>query len=122
ERILLDLEPLSSATNHNGGALEFAPDGTLFVAVGENTQAPLAQRLDSRFGKVLRINPDGSIPADNPFFAAAQGPNRAIWALGLRNPFTLAIRPETGALFINDVGQTTFEEVDVGAPGANYGW
>ena len=122
ERVLLDLDPLSSATFHNGGALKFAPDGTLFVAVGDNAQPDLAQRLDSRFGKILRINADGTIPDNNPFVDTARGPNRAIWALGLRNPFTLAVRPGDGALFINDVGQSAFEEIDLGRPGANYGW
>ena len=122
ETVLLDLDPLSNATNHNGGALEFAPDGTLYVAVGENARPNLAQRLDSRLGKILRIRPDGTIPADNPFQDTAQGANRAIWALGLRNPFTLAVQPSGGTLFINDVGQSTFEEIDLGRPGANYGW
>ncbi len=71
---------------------------------------------------MLRINRDGSIPADNPFFGTATGVNRAIWALGLRNPFTTAIQRSTGRLFINDVGETSWEEINEGAPGANYGW
>jgi glucose/arabinose dehydrogenase len=119
---ILDLDPLSAATNHNGGAIHFAPDGTLFVAVGENAWNDLAQRLDTRLGKILRIRPDGSIPADNPFFAVATGDNRAIWALGLRNPFSFAFQPGTGRPFINDVGAATWEEVNVGVAGANYGW
>ena len=123
---ILDLDPLTGATNHNGGALHFAPDGTLFVAVGENARPDLAQSLDSRLGKLLRINSDGSIPADNPFFNTLNGPNRAIWALGLRNPYTFAIDttsgPDAPRVFINDVGQSTWEEVDRGIAGANYGW
>jgi glucose/arabinose dehydrogenase len=119
---ILDLDPLSTATNHNGGAIHFAPDGTLFVAVGENARADLAQSLDSRLGKILRIRSDGSIPDDNPFAATATGANRAIWALGLRNPFTFAFQPGTGRPFVNDVGANTWEEVNIAFAGANFGW
>ena len=83
---------------------------------------PNAQTLSNRLGKILRINPDGSIPSDNPFYTRATGANRAIWALGLRNPFTFAFEPLGGGLFINDVGQSAWEEIDVGVAGANYGW
>ena len=71
---------------------------------------------------MLRINADGTIPADNPFFNTATGDNRAIWALGLRNPFTFAFQPGTGRMFINDVGESTWEEINDGIAGANYGW
>src|SRR5204863_5085214 len=64
----------------------------------------------------------GTIPTDNPFFGTATGTNRAIWALGLRNPFTFAVQPGTGRIFINDVGQNTFEEINDGIAGSNYGW
>ena len=73
-------------------------------------------------GKILRINPDGTIPTDNPFYTTATGQNRAIWALGLRNPFTFSFQPGTGRMFINDVGQATWEEINDGIAGANYGW
>ena len=73
-------------------------------------------------GKILRINSDGTIPTDNPFFNTAPGVNRAIWALGLRNPFTFAFQPGTGRMFINDVGQKTWEEINDGIAGSNYGW
>ena len=66
--------------------------------------------------------PTGRIPTDNPFFNQATGNNRAIWALGLRNPFTFAFQPGTGRMFINDVGQNTWEEINDGLAGANYGW
>ena len=81
-----------------------------------------AQAMDSLLGKLLRINPDGSIPEDNPFYGKARGKYRAIWALGLRNPFTFAVQPGTGRIFINDVGQAAWEEIDEGFAGANYGW
>jgi len=122
ETIIMELENLTSATNHNGGAIHFGPDGKLYVAVGENATASNAQTLSNRLGKVLRINADGSIPTDNPFFNQATGNNRSIWALGLRNPFTFAFQPGTGRLFINDVGQNTWEEINDGIAGSNYGW
>ena len=119
---ILDLDPLSDATNHNGGAIHFGTDGMLYVAVGENANPANAQTLSNRLGKMLRIRPDGSIPADNPFFTQATGPNRAIWALGLRNPFTFDVERGTGRIFINDVGQDSWEEINLGVAGANYGW
>ncbi len=118
---ILDLENLS-ATNHNGGAIHFGPDGKLYIAVGENANSANSQTLNNRLGKILRINSDGSIPSDNPFFNTAVGANRAIWALGLRNPFTFAFQPNTTRLFINDVGQSTWEEINDGVAGSNYGW
>jgi glucose/arabinose dehydrogenase len=122
EVVLLDLNNLSSATNHNGGAIHFGPDGKLYVAVGENANGANSQTLTNLLGKVLRISSDGTIPNDNPFFNTATGNNRAIWALGLRNPFTFAFQPGTGRLFINDVGQNTWEEINDGIAGSNYGW
>jgi len=127
EVVLLNLDGLGSATNHNGGALHFGNDGKLYVAVGENNNPTNAQSVTNRLGKILRINPDGSIPSDNPTsFAGVAGTtefaNRAIWALGFRNPFTFAVRPTTGQLFINDVGAASFEEVNAGKAGANFGW
>ncbi|MEP6917373.1 MAG: PQQ-dependent sugar dehydrogenase [Acidobacteriota bacterium] len=121
EVVLLDLEPLV-ATNHNGGAIHFGNDGKLYIGVGENAVSANAQLLTNRLGKILRINADGTIPSDNPFFTTAAGANRAIWALGLRNPFTFAFEPVAGTLFINDVGQSAWEEIDLGVAGANYGW
>ncbi len=122
EVVLLDLNNLSSATNHNGGALAFGPDGKLYAAVGENANGANAQSFNNLLGKMLRLNKDGTIPSDNPFFGTASGNNRAIWALGLRNPFTFAFDAATGDLFINDVGQGTWEEINEGIAGANYGW
>jgi glucose/arabinose dehydrogenase len=122
ERVLLELETLSGATNHNGGAIHFGPDGKLYVAQGDNAQASNSQTLNNRLGKVLRINPDGSIPTDNPFYDTATGANRSIWALGLRNPFTFAFHRTSGRMFINDVGGSKAEEINEGVAGANYGW
>jgi glucose/arabinose dehydrogenase len=122
ETVLVDLDNLSSATNHNGGAIHFGPDGKLYAGVGENATSSNAQTLANRLGKILRYNSDGTIPTDNPFFNTATGANRAIWALGLRNPFTFGFQPGTGRMFINDVGQNTWEEINDGIAGSNYGW
>jgi glucose/arabinose dehydrogenase len=121
EQIILELDDLS-ALNHNGGAIHFGPDGKLYIAVGENAVGSNAQTLANLHGKMLRINSDGTIPSDNPFFNSASGKNRAIWAVGLRNPFTFAFQPGTGRMFINDVGQSTWEEINDGIAGSNYGW
>jgi glucose/arabinose dehydrogenase len=122
EIALVDLPDLSTATNHNGGGMHFGADGKLYVGVGENANAPQSQDLSVPFGKLLRFNEDGSIPTDNPFYATQAGLARAVWAYGLRNPFTFAVQPGTGLIHINDVGQSTWEEVDIGVAGANYGW
>ena len=124
ETIILELDNLSTATNHNGGAIHFGDDGKLYIAVGENATPSNAQTLANLHGKMLRINADGSIPTDNPFYLEASGKNRAIWALGLRNPFTFAFQPQQTQtrMFINDVGQNAYEEINDGIAGSNYGW
>ena len=123
EQIMLDDLPVLGATNHNGGALHFSPaDGKLYIAIGENAVGSNAQSMSTRLGKVLRYNDDLTIPTDNPFYNTATGANRAIWALGLRNPFTFAFQPSTGRMFINDVGQSAWEEINDGIAGSNYGW
>ena len=121
-RTILELDPLSDQTNHNGGAIHFGRDGKLYVAVGENANPENAQTLGNLKGKMLRINKDGSIPGDNPFYSRASGKNRGIWALGLRNLFSFAVQPGTGRIFINDVGQKKWEEINRGEARANYGW
>lgn len=121
-RTLLDLNNLSDKTNHNGGALHFGADGKLYAAVGENNNPTNAQTLKNLKGKMLRINKDGTIPRDNPFYNRAGGSNKAIWALGLRNPFSFAVQRGTGKIYINDVGKQTWEEINRGVAGANYGW
>jgi glucose/arabinose dehydrogenase len=107
---------------HQGGALRFGGDGKLYIALGDQTAGGPAQQLTSFQGKVLRLNPDGSIPEDNPFSKTAHRKYRAIWALGLRNPFRIAVQPGSGRILINDVGQDKWEEIDEGVAGANYGW
>jgi glucose/arabinose dehydrogenase len=106
---------------HQGGPLCFGRDGKLYVGLGEQTAGEPAQRLNTLQGKILRLNPDGTIPEDNPF-RAASGKFAAIFARGVRNPFGLALQPETGRMFFTDVGGSAFEEVNELAPAANYGW
>ena len=113
----------SRATNHNGGAIHFGPDGKLYVAVGENADGANAQSLANPLGKMLRINRDGSIPTDNPFYGSTSGINRVdlgAAACATRSPSRSS--PSTGRMFINDVGQSTWEEINDGIAGSNYGW
>ena len=123
ETVIFELDRLDGdASIHNGGAIHFGADGKLYIAAGENGDPERAQSLSTTHGKLLRVNPDGSIPADNPFVAQTTGNNQAIWALGLRNPFTFDIERTTGRTYINDVGQATWEEIDEATAGANFGW
>ena len=113
ETVLLDNIP--SAHYHNGGAIHFGPDGKLYVAVGDGA-AP-SQRAVARVA-VREAAADRRATARSPpttrSSAARAGVYRAIWALGLRNPFTFDIEAATGRMFINDVGQDTTEEIDAG--------
>ncbi len=120
EQVLLDI-PGDIGVVHHGGAIHFGNDGKLYIAVGDNTNPPNAQSLDNLFGKILRINADGSVPEDNPFYNV-DGAMKKIWALGLRNPYTFAFKPGTDIMYINDVGFHSWEEINQGLGGANYGW
>ncbi len=121
ERILLEL-PDQVASYHVGGAVTVNLDGTLLIGVGDNTRSSEAQELGSLLGKVLRINRDGSIPPDNPFTDRTSGPLQAIWAMGLRNPFTIAVDPSGNRIFVNDTGDVSWEEVNLVTAGQNLGW
>jgi glucose/arabinose dehydrogenase len=106
---------------HVGGSIRFGPDGKLYFAVGDNGNGALAQELGNPHGKILRINKDGSIPADNPF-AGQPGKLGAIWAYGFRNPWRFQFDSATGQLYGGDVGDFSWEEVNHIVKGANYGW
>jgi glucose/arabinose dehydrogenase len=107
---------------HNGGGLRFGPDGKLYISTGDGgVDQATAQDLSGLNGKILRINPDGSIPSDNPFVGQT-GVKGEIWCYGLRNPWRFAIHPQTGQLAIGDVGASRYEEINIGRAGANYGW
>ena len=122
EKVIFDMDHFGTSGLHNGGAMEFGSDGKLYVSVGENNYAQDAQQLTNTRGKVLRINKDGTIPTDNPFYSRATGKAKAMWAMGLRNPFSMDVQPGTGRLMIGDVGGAKFEEINDGRGGANYGW
>jgi aldose sugar dehydrogenase len=105
-----------SSSNHHGGQLEFA-GGKLFVSTGEQGDPGLAQNRDSRMGKVLRLNPDGSIPRGNPF-----GRRNPVWSYGHRNPFGLAHKPGTTRLYETENGPGCDDELNRIRKGRNYGW
>ena len=122
ETVLLEIPDPPRGVMHNGGALRFAKDGTLIIAIGDHGQPERAPALDTLHGKLLRMNRDGTVPADNPYVAKAEGRHRLIWARGLRNPAALDVEARTGRLFVNDVGAQSWEEINEGAAGADYGW
>ena len=101
---------------HQGGALGFGPDGKLYVTVGDTGKPDLAQDPTSLAGKVLRVNPDGSVPSDNPF------PGSPVYALGVRNPWGFAVHPKTGGIYLSENGNKAHDKVLLLRPGANYGW
>jgi glucose/arabinose dehydrogenase len=109
------------ARNHNGARVKFGPDGKLYWTMGDAQDAGLAQKLSSLNGKVLRINPDGTLPPDNPF------KDSPVYSLGHRNPQGLAWQPGTGRLYATEHGPSGFQgccrdELNLIEPGSNYGW
>ncbi len=113
--------PKVEGGNHFGSRLVFAPDGKLFVTLGERFTFAPAQDLTNDLGKIVRINPDGSVPKDNPF-VGRQDARPEIWSYGHRNPQGAAIHPETGKLWEIEFGPRGGDELNVPQPGANYGW
>ena len=118
---LINFDPLVSIY-HNSGNIHFGPDGKMYVSVGDNVRNEVSQRLDNLWGKIIRLNRDGTIPADNPFYNQTTGINRAIYATGLRNAFTFAFQPGTGILYASEVGNAAWEEINQVTAGGNYGW
>jgi glucose/arabinose dehydrogenase len=114
--VIFDNIEMSRQGRHNGGRLLFGPDGKLYVTVGNAEVKENSQSLENPNGKVLRLNSDGSIPADNPF------PGSPIYAYGFRNMFGLAIHPTTSALYVTENSGDSHDEVDLVRPGANYGF
>jgi len=106
---------------HVGGSIRFGPDGKLYFAVGDNGYPPNAQNLQNPHGKILRINKDGSIPTDNPFFGNSNALPE-IWAYGFRNPWRFQFDSATGRLYGGDVGDFDFEELNLIQKAGNYGW
>ncbi len=116
--------PVLAADFHHGGSIAFGPDGNLYISTGDQFDSGNSQDLTNEHGKILRVRPDGTIPPTNPFIGVP-GARPAIWAYGLRNPFRIGFDPTTGRLWIGDVGgnsDDSWEEVNRGVAGANYGW
>jgi glucose/arabinose dehydrogenase len=123
ETVMLDHIP-SLTGYHNGGAMHFGTDGMLYLGVGDSEVRQLAQSLRSLNGKILRLDVDhypNIIPPDNPFVGRRRA-RPEIWAYGFRNPFTMAMIPGRRNFIVNDVGENSWEEVDVVRRGGNYGW
>lgn len=123
-QVIFHQAPSMESTLHYGGRLVFAPDGKLFITLGERSILAgrmQAERLDGLLGKVVRLNSDGSVPKDNPFVNTA-GARPEIWALGLRNVQGAALNPATGKLWTVEHGARGGDEVNIPAAGKNYGW
>ncbi|ARU18016.1 PQQ-dependent sugar dehydrogenase [Croceicoccus marinus] len=114
-------EPKVEGPNHYGNRIAFGPDGKLFLALGERFKFGPAQDLSNTLGVTVRLNDDGSIPADNPFVNQPEA-NDAIWSYGHRNIEAAVIHPQTGALWVAEMGPLGGDELNEIRPGANYGW
>jgi glucose/arabinose dehydrogenase len=113
--------PKTGGGAHFGSRLAFARDGTLFVTTGERFQFEVAQDLSHHMGKVVRINPDGSVPSDNPFVGRANV-RPEIWSYGHRNVEGAAIHPQTGRLWTHEMGPAGGDELNITEAGRNFGW
>lgn len=109
------LDGIPSANIHNGGRIAFGPDGLLYVTAGDAADPDAAQDPGSLGGKILRVTPEGEVPADNPF------PGSPVWSLGHRNPQGIGWDAD-GTMYASEFGQDTWDELNVIEPGSNYGW
>lgn len=120
-QVIFRQQPKVDGGNHFGSRLAFAPDGKLFVTLGDRFKFEPAQDVSNEIGAIVRINPDGSIPRDNPFVGRA-GAAPAIWSYGHRNIQAAAIHPQTGALWEIEHGPRGGDELNIAEAGRNYGW
>lgn len=135
---IVDGLPAGASCCHNGGRILFGTDGKLYITLGDTQRQDQAQSYESLPGKVLRYNPDGSIPNDNPFEKPQtgsaskasedelnkplDGQNTPVYAIGFRNPFGMTVDPDSGELYVTDNGPDRGDEVDHLVAGDNYGW
>jgi glucose/arabinose dehydrogenase len=119
--VIFRQQPAVSGGNHFGSRLAFTRDGKLFISTGDRFKFDPAQDLSSHIGKLIRVNPDGSVPPDNPFVNRRDA-KPEIWSYGHRNTQGLAIQPETGVLWEGEFGPQGGDEINVPEPGKNYGW
>jgi glucose/arabinose dehydrogenase len=120
----LPIMPSKRLGAKTGGRIAIAPDGTLLMTLGDRSDSPpwdVAQKMDNHLGKIIRIAPDGAVPADNPF-VGKPGILPEIWAYGMRSPEGLAFDPRTGRLWQNDHGPRGGDELNIVEKGRNYGW
>lgn len=120
-RVVFRQQPKLSEGIHFGSRLAFDRQGFLYISLGENNQRATAQELDKLQGKVVRLNPDGSVPADNPFFGRP-GERAEIWSYGHRNPQGMALNPWSGVIWLHEHGPRGGDEINIPRPGRNYGW
>jgi glucose/arabinose dehydrogenase len=120
-KIVFRQQPAGLGGIHFGSRLVFARDGNLFVTLGERGQREMAQDLDTHYGKIVRLRPDGSVPPDNPFVGKA-GAGPEIWSYGHRNVQAAALHPVTGKLWTIEHGARGGDELNIPLAGRNYGW
>jgi len=120
-QVIFRQQPAVSGGNHFGSRLAFPRSGKVFVSTGERFKFHPAQDLSTHLGKLIRINPDGSVPPDNPFVNRAGG-RPEIWSYGHRNIQGLAVHPESGVLWEGEFGPRGGDEINIPEPGRNYGW
>ena len=120
ETVILD--DLPASTNHNGGIIQFGPDGKLYVIIGDAENTANAQSLTSLAGKVLRVNPDGSAPSDNPFISNTNANAKKVFSLGHRNSYGFTFHGHTGHLWETENGPSDNDEINRVVSGGNYGW
>ena len=120
ETIILDNLPVSSI--HNGGIIQFGPDGKLYVVIGDTSVSSRAQDLTSLAGKILRVNADGSVPSDNPFFSNPDPNAKKVFSYGHRNSFGFTFHPQTNHLWESENGPSDNDEINRIISSGNYGW
>ena len=120
-QVIFRQSPKTGGAAHFGSRIVQARDGKLFITLGERYQRDRAQDLHFHYGKVVRINADGSVPADNPF-VGKPGAQPEIWSYGHRNPQGAVLHPQTGLLWIHEHGAQGGDEINIPEPGKNYGW